>query len=375
MVDPGRAVLITGPLASHKNGLIGDLRRQGYAPSSIEHLLRLVAQLSRWLVRRHLRPADLTVARLDGFLRFRRRVGYVGCPTIRGLDAILRYLKRLGIVPVEEQQVLEQTPHSELLHRYGKFLAEERSVSPAVIRAYQGIAHRFLSSVQVVQGTALAHLRTTDVSGFIVAQARRLRVSSAKLTVTGLRSFLRYLHIRGDIPGDLSGAVPAIAGWRLAGLPKALDPEQAGSLLLTFDRRTRAGRRGYSVVMLLLRMGLRAGEVAALRLNDCDWSRGELTIRGKQGREDRLPIPKDVGEAIVAYLRFARPRSALRGLFLSELAPCRNMTSSMVKRLVRNAGKRCGIANLGILVALLSGRHTPRWITGPCDSFADPGRR
>lgn len=347
MADPSRAVLVAGPLASSKDGLIDDLRRQGYTPLSIASRLRLMAHLSGWLIRRGLRPSDLTIARLEAFLRDRRRLGCTWQPTIRGLDSILRYLRRLGIAPPEEPKARERTPLADLLERYGRFLAEERALSRGSIHFYQKVAVRFLSTALDLRKLALDRLQTADVSSFILAEARRSSVGSAKLMVTALRSFLRFLHIRGEIGGDLSGAVPAIVGWRLVGLPKGLDPDQTRKLLLAFDRRTRAGRRGYAVVVLMLRLGLRAAEAASLRLEDCDWSRGELVIRGKQGREDRLPIPPDVGEAIVAYLRFARPRSALRGLFLSEHAPCRNMTRSMITNLVRDAGDRCGISSLG----------------------------
>lgn len=347
MADPSQVVGITGPLAPHVDGLIGDLRRQGYTRLSIRNLVYLTSQLSLWLGRRSIEPAELTAHRLEAFLRHRRRRGYTWQPTIHGLKAILSHLRRLGIIPTEEQKAPERTALTDLLERYGNFLAEERSLSPAGTRQYQELAHRFLSAALGTGDPVLGRLRTADVSSFVLTEARRSSVGYAKFKVTALRSFLRYLHIRGEIAGDLSGAVPAIAGWRLAGLPKGLDQDQTQRLLFAFDRRARAGRRGYAVVVLMLRLGLRAAEVASLRLDDCDWSRGELVIRGKQGREDRLPIPQDVGEAIVPYLRFGRPRSALRGLFLSEHAPYRNMSRSMVTNLVRDAGDRCGISSLG----------------------------
>jgi integrase len=347
MADPAQAVRIMGPLALCKDGLISELRSRGYTPLSIRNLLYLTAHLSHWLIRISLQPGELTSQTLERFLRHRRKIGYTWLPTVRGLEAVLNYLRRQGVVPTEERKNPERTALAELLERYGKFLAQERSLNSGVIRRYQDIARCFLSATQGARSMALDDLRTADVVSFVLAEARRSSVGYVKFKVTALRSFLRYLHIRGEIPGDLSGAVPAIAGWRLASLPQALEGDQTRRLLLAFDRRTRAGRRGYAAVILMLRLGLRACEVASLKLDDCDWSRGELIIRGKQGRQDRLPIPQDVGEVIVSYLRFGRPRSALRGLFLSEHAPHRNMTRSMVTNFVRKAGERSGIPSLG----------------------------
>ena len=341
MADPSRGVRVSGPLASHKDGLTSHLRSQGYTPQSIRKRLFLLAQISRWLAQRNLQPSALTRGALEKFLRHRRRLRYIWRPTVQGLDPVLSYLRRLGLVPSEEpKQVRERTALTELLTRYETFLSEERSLGRSKIDHYRRVALRFLSRIFDARDIALNQLRTADVSGFILTEARRS-------TVTALRSLLRFLHIRGETVGDLSGAVPAVASWRLTSVPKAIDPDHVRRLLLAFDRHTRAGRRGYAVVLLMLRLGLRAAEVASLRLDDCDWARGELVIRGKRGREDRLPIPEDVGEAIASYLRFGRPRSALRGLFLSQNAPLHNMTSGMVIALVRLAGARCGIENLG----------------------------
>ncbi len=347
MADPSQAVRIVGPLALCKDGLISELRSRGYTPLSIRNLLYLMAQLSRWLIRIGVQPGELTSRTLERFLCHRRKLGYTWHPTVRGLEAVLSYLRRLGVAPTEERKAPEQTALTELLERFGKFLAQERALNSGVIRRYQDIARCFLSAAQGARSMALDGLRTADVTSFVLAEVRRSSVGYAKFKLTALRSFLRYLHIRGEIPGDLSGAIPAVAGWRLVGLPRALEGDQARRLLLAFDRRTHAGRRGYAAVILMLRPGLRAAEVASLSLEDCDWSRGELVIQGKQGREDRLPMPWDVGEAIASYLRLGRPRSALRGLFLNEHAPHRNMTRSMVTNLVRKAGERSGIPSLG----------------------------
>jgi integrase len=141
----------------------------------------------------------------------------------------------------------------------------------------------------------------------------------------------------------LAAAVPALANRRLAGLPKAITPEEVQKLLQSCDRRTPVGRRDYAAVLLMVRLGLRAGEVAGLRLEDLDWTHGELVIRGKPRRQDRLPLPRDLGEAIVAYLKHGRPRSKYREIFLRVRAPHRPAGRPAVTSLVRAAGKRAGL--------------------------------
>jgi integrase len=142
----------------------------------------------------------------------------------------------------------------------------------------------------------------------VAAECSRRGVGSAKILVTGLRSFLRFLHVAGLAPGPLVSAVPAVAGWRGSSLPRALPVTQVRRLLASCDRRRAVGRRDFAILMLLARLGLRAGEVAALELGDIDWRAGELVVRGKGRRQERLPLPVDVGEAIVGYLRRGRPR-------------------------------------------------------------------
>ena len=152
-------------------------------------------------------------------------------------------------------------------------------------------------------------------------QARK-QPRSAKRIVTALRSLLRFLHVDGVLAVPLAGAVPSPAGHSLAGLPRALEPGQVQAMLASCDPATATGRRDRAVLLLLSRMGLRAGEVAGLGLDDIDWRRGEITVRGKGSRRDRLPLPSDVGAAIVAYLRDGRPAGALdRTVFIAAQAP------------------------------------------------------
>ncbi len=168
----------------------------------------------------------------------------------------------------------------------------------------------------------LAGITAAEVTGFVLSACPGRAVGSAKLIVCALRSLLRWLHLSGQVGSSLASAVPSVAGWRLSSLPKGLEPGQLRRLLAGCDRRTGTGRRDYAILLLLSRLGLRAGEVARLGLDDIDWRQGELTICGKGNRAERLPLPCDVGAAIAAYLRHGRPATAEgRSVFVRVHAP------------------------------------------------------
>jgi integrase/recombinase XerD len=164
--------------------------------------------------------------------------------------------------------------------------------------------------------------------------------------VVVLRSLLRYLHVAGLIELPLEWAVPGVADLRDRSLPRGLEPAVVKKLLASCDRRRTVGRRDYAILLLLARLGLRAGEVAAVTLDDVDWRRGELLIHGKGGRDDVLPLPCDVGEALVSYLR-RRPASESRTLFLKVLAPAGPMSGSAIRGVVHDACVRAGIPPVG----------------------------
>jgi integrase len=184
----------------------------------------------------------------------------------------------------------------------------------------------------------IRRLTTADLSGFVLSEARTLATGTAKLTVTGLRALLRYLHIHGFCT-DLSGAVPAVAGHRQARLPKHIPWGEVQRLLDRCDLRTAVGRRDHAILLLLVRLGLRAGEVAALKLDDIDWVEGKIRVCGKSS-QDWLPLPHDVGEAIVRYLKRGRPPSDSRTLFLRSRAPSGDLSVEAIKMRVREACRR-----------------------------------
>lgn len=183
----------------------------------------------------------------------------------------------------------------------------------------------------------------------MVAQCRsgRLGAGAAKNLTGGLRSLLRFLHVAGWVRSGLEQAVPSVAGWRLSSLPRGLQAGQVTRLLASCDRSTPLGRRDLAILKLLSRLALRACEVARLRLDDIDWRAGELTVRGKGSTIGRLPLPQDVGEALVSYLRDGRPASASREVFVSARAPLRALSSAAVTAVVRYACDRAGLDRVG----------------------------
>ncbi|MGE5764654.1 MAG: tyrosine-type recombinase/integrase [Mycobacterium leprae] len=183
--------------------------------------------------------------------------------------------------------------------------------------------------------------------GFVVAACPPRATGSAKLIVCVLRSLLTFLHVTGEVPAPLVAAVPSVAGHRMTGLPKGLEPDQLRRLLASCDRRRATGRRDYAILLVLRRLGLRAGEVAALGLDDIDWRAGEVVVRGKGNRVERLPLPADVGAAVAGYLRRGRPTTAQgRSVFVRVHAPHHALTTSGVTMVVFAAGQRAGLGKI-----------------------------
>lgn len=342
------AVRVTGPLTPYASGYWKDLAGQGYLPSSIANHLRLMAHVSRWLVDEELSPEELTPERTDAFLEARRAEGYSGLLSQRGLAPLLGHLRSQGVVPPVAPNVVH-TPLEELFEDYRRYLIEERGLSTSAVRHYMPAARSFLvEHCRVSDGELhLDDLAAAEVAAFVVAECAKRSVGSAKNLVSGLRSLLRFLHLRGLVGEPLTSAVPSSAGWRGASLPRALPAAQVQRLLSSCDRSRAVGQRDFAVLMLLARLGLRAGEVAALELDDIDWRAGEVVVRGKGRRDERLPLPVDVGAAMVGYIQLGRPPGASRRLFLHVRAPQGPMSYSGVYAAVRWACDRAGLPVIG----------------------------
>jgi integrase/recombinase XerD len=345
MRDPSR-VRVAGSLEQYASGFAAELRGLGYKPVSAAFQLQLMAHVSRWLGGEGLSSDDLTPDAVQSFVAARRAAGYTNYSSGRAMAPMLRYLRGIGRAPaalVEEPG----TPTEVLLERYRVYLTIERGLTVATARGYVDAVRPFLAGRAANDGLALEHLTAGEVTAFVVARCPGQARGSAKMTVTALRSLLGFLHVDGVIARPLVGAVPSVASWRLAGLPRALESDQVQRLLGSCDRRTSSGHRDFAILTVLVRLGLRAGELAELQLDDMDWRAGEIVVRGKGRRTERLPLPRDVGEAIVAYLRHGRPDTALdRAVFVRVKAPHRGLTTGGVTQVVVSAGRRAGLGQI-----------------------------
>ena len=342
MHDPLR-VRVSGPLQPCVAGYAAELGRVGYTASGAILQLRLVANLSAWLEAEGLAPGALSAAQADRFLAARRAAGHTRYASTRAIQPPLEYLRRLGVVP-EAPEPESDAPLDRLLTRYRRFLTVERGLAPTTACGYLAAVRPFLASRATSDGLALEALTVADITAFVVARCPAQARGSAKLTVTALRSLLGFLHVEGVLPRSLAGSVPRVAAWRLASLPHGLARAEVERLLASCDRRRVAVAGTSPILTLLVRLGLRAGEVAGLSLDAIDWRAGELVVSGKGNRAERLPLPPDVGEAIVAYLRAGRPASALdRAVFIRVKAPHKGLSSTGVSQIVGDAARRAGL--------------------------------
>lgn len=346
MFDPA-SVRFRGPLTPYVSGFWAALIEQGYTPLSARNLLHLTAHLNRWLDDRRLGGGDLGEKQIAKFIAHRRREAYVAFRTPRALQPLLKYLRSLNVAPPAAEPV--ETTVDRWLREYGEYLVQERGLASTTVRIYTNFARRFIGAQFDSEIPDWRSLVAGDVTRFISNEFRSSSVGKCKHTVSELRPLLRYLHVRGWLTQDLVGCVPAVASWRLASLPKGLEPEQVERMLSSCGSRTIVGCRNRAVLCLLVRLGLRTGEVAGLRLDDIDWRVAEFVVRGKRRHESRLPLPRDVGKAVAAYLRL-RPRVEHRAVFLCVRAPHRPITpsaiSGLARRAVRAAGVRTGSAHV-----------------------------
>jgi site-specific recombinase XerD len=329
-------------LEPHIVGFAEELLRRGYTRSSAEQHVCFVAHLDRWMAAVGIGLDGLSGLVIERYLAERRAAGYVEYRSMRALQPLLDHLAPLGVLPVEEGDAL--SPVEELLARYRGYLLAERGLTAATARGYVDCVRPFVTARMVGDALDLARVSAADVTGFVLAICPGRAVGSAKLVVCALRSLLGWLHLTGALRAPLADMVPSVAGWRLSGLPKGLEPAQLGRLLATCDRRTPTGRRDYAVMLLLMRLGLRAGEVARLTLDEVDWRSGEITVEGKANRAERLPLPADVGAAVSAYLRRGRPSTAEgRSVFVRVRAPHRALTAGGVTNVVYDGAQRAGL--------------------------------
>ena len=331
-----------GALGAQVDEFARQLSEDGYAPASARYALQLVADLGRWMVRRQLVPQQLAPEHLARYLQYRSRHRHFRSGDAAIVQRLLRLLRKQGLVA--PAALIERSLAQGLEEDFRRYLQQERRLAPATVLNYTQFVRRFLDQAVADEQMRLDRLCVTDVVRFVQHEAARLHPTRSKLMTTAVRSFLQYARYRGLIRIDLRSSVPTVANWSMASLPRALSSEEVQLLLSCCDRHTAVGRRNWAILLLLARLGLRAGEVVGLSLEDLDWEAGELCIRSSGASADRLPMPQEVGAAVAEYLRLARPNCSSRCVFVRMRAPHRGFASSVaIGSIVRRALERAGL--------------------------------
>lgn len=336
-----------GLLGPQVEGYRAWLGQRGYTVQTVRNMLEVLGQVGVWLSGEGLEAAQFDEERVAAFLTAQRRAGHRRVPGPRAMVPLVAYLREAGVVPAAKASL---TPLGELLRKYRVWMIQERGLAATTILRYENTARRFLEEQATGDEGVFrpAGLTGADVNAFLLRECHRVSAGSAKGRVAELRSVLRFLYLQGITPLRLGTAVPPVGGWRLAALPPpAMSAADVGRLLDSIDRSSEVGARDFAIMMLVARLGLRSIEVARLELRDVDWRAGEIMVRGKGRRQDRLPLPAPVGVALVAYLSCGRNPAGARQLFLTCRAPRGPIRADLVGDVVERTCLRAGLPRVG----------------------------
>ncbi len=331
-----------GPLHSYIPDFTDSLANRGYSKQCIAYKVHLVRAFDQWVRQRRIKMEGFTEKRIQGFIRHRAK----RYSKKRGDAATLRsLLKRLQKANVVSYLQPKMSALDQLQLRFAQHLTEQRGLRPKSVRQYLFHSRRFLVERFADGPLSLSELNAQDIVRCILRQARIVSPHAARCMAKALRSLLRFLQQSGEIVIDLAARVPSVANWNLSGLPKYLLPQQVNLVLRKSNQDDPIVRRDRVILLLLARLGLRAAEIVDMRLDDIDWEAGELTVRGKGGRLDKLPLPRDVGRALAHYLKQLRPPCTCRKVFIRSAAPHEGLAdSAAVDIVVQRALRRAGIS-------------------------------
>jgi site-specific recombinase XerD len=322
------------------------LLEQGFTPATVRLLLRSLSQLGVWLQERGLAGTVIDAAWLDELCAERRQLGRRGVPGRLGVSRLLAFLDERGLLAPAPQE--QPTALGQLLEEFRDWLFQQRNLSASTVLRYEKTAGRFLCEQALRDGLLrVSDLTGVDVNAFLLRECARVSAGSAKGRVAELRSLLRFLYLRQLLPLRLGAAVPPVGGWRLASVPVMVSAADVAAVIDSCDPTTLQGSRNRAITLLVARLGLRSIEVARLELDDIDWRRGELTVRGKARRQDRLPLPHEVGEALSAYLAQRGERAGSRRVFFTCRAPRQPIRPDLVNNVVGRACLAAGIPRFG----------------------------
>jgi len=334
---------IESVLGAHLKTFMSVVSDLGYSPSTIRTQLQLLTNFVRWIQENDVGISNIDKSITDRFLTESDRKGALRRGDNKTLRRFLNHLRAEGIILYPEP-VFNDFPLTSLKNRYKDYLLKERGLSTVTVSRYWPYLQQFLLERFGDRPMRLCELSPQDIDSFFLRHAHERTPKVAQLMVSAMRSFFRFLFRYGETKCDLAAAVPTVPAWRLSEVPKYLKPDEIEFLLESCDQTTPVGRRNYSILLLIARLGLRGGEVLTLELDDINWRASELTVRGKGQFRDHLPLPRDVGEALAIYLRNDRPACPTRRVFIRMRAPCRGFKdSTTVSTIVRRAVQRSGL--------------------------------
>lgn len=332
------------PLDPHLSGFLDRLRQQGYCVTSLKPKIVIVNRFNRWLASQDLVLADLDEQTVFSFFKELPRSGYVRRGDLAVLLTLVDYLRQAGVTSPAPPVSATSTWQC-IINSFVRYLREERGLSSTSVLTYTRMAQLFVSQATKHSMAAPSDLSSRHIREFVCKTADSVSPRYVQLITCALRSLLRFLYIDGKTSHDLSLCVPTVAEWRLSTLPKFLEPTQVETMLANCAPSTEIRKRDHAILLLLARLGLRACEIKNMELDDIHWESGQLTIRGKGGIHNRMPIPHDVGEAIAHYLIEGRPHCATRRVFIRAKAPRQGFTgSAAVCNTVRRALSRAGLS-------------------------------
>lgn len=337
--------LMEGPLGTHIDPYVEQLRRGGYSIEVSHRLLSVVRDFGFWLGATGTSLTDVSEALATRYLAERSRHRPPNKADARALDRLLTVLREANVIA--PRPVPCSGPHEDILEAYRLYMERERGLAPISIASHLWFLRPFLQEMGIATCADAVRLAGHKVAVYVERHAGDRGATTARIMCSRLRVFLRYLHREGFVSADLTTALPSIRRAADAHLPGFMPLEDVQRILAGCDRSTVIGRRDYAILILLARLGLRACEVARLNLDDIDWRAGEFTVHGKGRKTATMPLPPDVGAAIVSYLENGRPRSDSRQLFLLAVAPYTGFKgASGIQTVARSAIRRAGVPGL-----------------------------
>ena len=322
------------------------LSETGHTLLTVNSYKRLSCHFGHWLALVKIAVTDIDEGVIDRFARHRcgcpggRRETHVSGNYVRRVRQFIEFLRERGIVRREIASMVPVPVLDRRVVQFQDWLRQHRGIAESTIDQRGRLIMRLLPTLGNRPRRWNAHL----VREAVIAEAKLISRGHAKLMTTALRAYLRFLSAHGLCRAGLEHAVPTIPEWRLSTLPRYIDASAVDRLIATCDLTTPTGLRDRAILLLLARLGLRAGDIISLRLDDIDWRQATVSVRGKGRRETRLPLPQDAGDAVLAYLQRARPRVEGDQVFYALNAPIRPLTSrSVVAYIVRSAIRKAGI--------------------------------